>query len=128
MYFYCRIYFTIITDLAIICVKFNMQIEGNFAHAQLGFQDDHADTVATYLVYCKMANKCLINWKICAVNPPTLTFLEFYKQESSVSNRRLATVFVGKSKEDCSSEVLNFLYIILYHAFTSFYTLQLINY
>ena len=44
MYFYCRIYFPIIRDLAIICVKFNMQIEGNL---QLGFQDDHADTVAT---------------------------------------------------------------------------------
>ena len=24
-----------------------MQIEGNFAHTQLGFQDGHADTVAT---------------------------------------------------------------------------------
>ena len=59
------------------------------------------------------------------VNPPTLTF-QFYKQENSVLNMRLATVFVGKSKEDCFSEVL--LYIILYHACTSFYTLQLINY
>ena len=47
MYFYCCIYFSIITDLAIICVKFNMQIEGNFAHAQLGFQGGCADTVAT---------------------------------------------------------------------------------
>ena len=43
MYFYCHIYFPIITDLAIICV--NMQIEGNFAHAQLSFQDGRADTV-----------------------------------------------------------------------------------
>ena len=45
MYFYCRIYSPIITDLAIICVKFNMQIEENFVHVQLGFHG-HADTVA----------------------------------------------------------------------------------
>ena len=69
-------------------------------------------------MYCKIANKCLINWKICAINPPTVTFLEFYKQESSVSNRRLATVFVDKSKEDYSSEVLNFYYIMHVHLFT----------
>ena len=57
MYFYCCIYFPIITDVAIICV--NMQIQGNFAHTQLGFQDGmllHAVPV----VYCKTANKCLI--------------------------------------------------------------------
>ena len=47
MYFYCRIYFSIITDLAIICV--NMQIEGNFARAQLGFQDGRTDTVPRVL-------------------------------------------------------------------------------
>ena len=100
-----------------------MQIEGNFAHAQLSFQDGCADTVATSCT--------VINWKICAVNPPTLTFLEFYKQENSVSNRHLATVFVGKSKEDSvllRARILNFFIITLYHACTSFHTLQLINY
>ena len=42
----------------------------------------------------------------------TLTFLKFYKQESGISaQKHLATVFVGKSKEGCSLEKLNFLYI-----------------
>ena len=48
MHFYCHIYFfPIITDLAIIYV--NMQIEGNFAHAQLRFQDGRTDTVPRVL-------------------------------------------------------------------------------
>jgi len=32
-------------------------------------------------------------------------FSEFYKQEASAMNRCLAIVFVGKSKDDCASEV-----------------------
>jgi len=50
------------------------------------------------------AKKCCM---ICAVNPPTLTFLEFYKEQvctvvTMVPSRRLNFVFVGKL---CTSEV-----------------------
>ena len=87
MYFYCRIYFPIITDLAIMCKLKEIlhALNSVFKMAML----------IQYLVYCKLPIKLM--WKICTVNPPTLTFLEFYKQESSVSNRHLATVFVGKT-------------------------------
>ena len=66
-----------------------------------------AASLIQYLVQCKTAKKCLINWKISAVNPPTLTFSEFYKEEAGavVSNRRLNSMFVGRTKEDCTSEV-----------------------
>ena len=66
MYFYCRIYFPIITNLAIICV--NMEIlrtcKSVFKMAML----------VQYLVYCKTTSNSLINWRICVVNPPTLIF------------------------------------------------------
>ena len=65
-----------------------------------------------YLLHCISAKKCLVNWKIYAINPQTLTFSEFFKQEASMSKRRLATVFVGKSKEDCTSEVDHNLLVI----------------
>ena len=62
-----------------------------------------------YLVFCKGARKLLFNWRICAVNLPTFTFCEFFAQqlekESSVFNRRLDFMFVGQSKEDCTSKV-----------------------
>ena len=32
-------------------------------------------------------------------------FSEFFKQEASMSNRRLATVFLGESKEHCTLKV-----------------------
>ena len=60
-----------------------MQIEGNFAKMVAPIQ---------YLVYCKTANKCLINWKIYSVNPSIYSYtLEFYKQESSVLHRSRGT-------------------------------------
>ena len=71
MYFYCRIYFPIITNLAIICV--NMEI---LRTCKSVFK---MDALVQYLVHCKTTSKSLINWRICAVNPPTLTFLEFFK-------------------------------------------------
>ena len=61
----------------------------------------HTAALIQYLMHCKSAKKCLVNWKICAVNPPTSTFPEFL-------SKRLACqtdVFVGKSKEDHTSEV-----------------------
>lgn len=60
-----------------------------------------------YLVFCKTVRRPLFNWRISSINPPTLTFCEFYVQElENVSfNRRLDSVFVGQSKEDCTSEV-----------------------
>ena len=60
-----------------------------------------------YLVFCKAVRRSLFNWRISAISPPTLTFSEFYVQQlENVSfNRRLESVFVGQSKEDCTSEV-----------------------
>ena len=60
-----------------------------------------------YLVHCVSAKKCLANW---AVNSPAIMLLEFYKEQvtavTMVSNRCLKSMFVGKSKGDCTSEVI----------------------
>ena len=55
-----------------------------------------------HFVHCVYsAKKWLANYKICAVNPPALTFLEFYKEQVYIAvimvpNRHLKSVFVGK--------------------------------
>ena len=68
MYFHCRTYFPIITDLTWIMISVRTRSSA-FKMAVL----------IQYLVHCKSAKKCLLNWKICAVNPPMLTFSEFFK-------------------------------------------------
>ena len=54
-----------------------------------------------YVVFCKTVRRPLFNWRISAVNPPTLTFSEFYAQQlENVSfNRRLDRQFLSANQK-----------------------------
>ena len=64
-------------------------------------------TLIQYPMHCVSAKKCLANWNICAVNPPTLMFgiLQVTSLYSSDYGIEQMPMFVGKSKLDRKSEV-----------------------
>ena len=51
-----------------------------------------------YLVYCT-SGKTLVPWRICSVDPPSLSFRQFYCQKVLDNSRELVGSFVGRSKE-----------------------------
>ena len=82
------------------------------------------------MIYCKSSNRTLIPWKISSVNPPSLTFREFFLSASNFEEpRELVATFVGRSKEetdevDCDlaiSEVCT-----AFGHFAKFYTQQIV--
>ena len=56
-----------------------------------------------FTVYCKSSNKTIFPWRICAVNPPDVTFRRFYhkemKEQPGVDSLVLDSTFVGRSKD-----------------------------
>jgi hypothetical protein len=59
-------------------------------------------TIINYCVFCNTGKRSVVPWQICAVNPPSLTFRNFFLSEvlpQCGDNCEIADVFVGKSKE-----------------------------
>ncbi len=59
-------------------------------------------TIINYCVFCITNRKSVLPWQICAVNPPSLTFTNFFLSEvlPQCGNRcEISDVFVGKTKE-----------------------------
>ncbi len=58
-------------------------------------------SIINYCVFCNTNKRSVLPWQICAVNPPSLTFRNFFLSEvlPQRGNSEIADVFVGKTKE-----------------------------